>query len=333
MTTYLAIKTSSNADTFIFVVFQPQSWIMWFIRSKLDLQLALYQHRDEKTVTSSGFIIMLTRHFMDSLFFSHAHTCSASSPTHPHTLHPPLTLITPWIWPTSPSTELTILCCRSHAQAHSVWEKKVPIEINTLKHFWLSHGLKWWTDRILGGHFCLRALCFLHKVTEEFSLERNCSAATRHSFPTFFLSRSMQYAKGADLLEMEASDQHHRIFIFHSHLQPLCGSHTLQWENSHIRLYREPVSAGPAITVAGGIIPQRCHNIDRSSQCFIRSICSTRDKSMTREVGQREALGMFEISRQPNVGYYYFCSCLVNWTKFHTRQTFVAGSKMSHGCV
>lgn len=33
----------------------------------------------------------------------------------------------------------------------------------------------------------------------------------------------MQFAKGAVLLEMEASDQHHLIFIFHSHFQPLSG--------------------------------------------------------------------------------------------------------------
>lgn len=31
----------------------------------------------------------------------------------------------------------------------------------------------------------------------------------------------MQFAKGAVLLEMEATDQHHLIFIFHSQLWPL----------------------------------------------------------------------------------------------------------------
>lgn len=33
----------------------------------------------------------------------------------------------------------------------------------------------------------------------------------------------MQFARGAVLLEMEATDQHHLIFIFHPQLLPLSG--------------------------------------------------------------------------------------------------------------
>lgn len=65
----------------------------------------------------------------------------------------------------------------------------------------------------------------MHKVTDDISLRRNSSAAAQLSFPAFSFSRSMQFAKGAVLLEMEAGDQHHLIFIFHPHLWPLFGDH------------------------------------------------------------------------------------------------------------
>lgn len=132
-------------------------------------------------------------------------------------------------------------------------------------------------SRILLGNFCLTARCFLHNVTDDIYLERNSSAAAQHSFPAFFFFRSMQFAKGAVLLEVEASDQHHLIFIFHSHLRPLSGDHLPCNEKIPIL---DPIESQYKCNSCNK--GRWWNNIDRS-QCFIRSICSSRDKTMTKK--------------------------------------------------
>lgn len=78
----------------------------------------------------------------------------------------------------------------------------------------------------------------------------------------------MQFAKGAVLLEMEATDQHHLIFIFRSQLWPLSGHHKGSNEKMPILAPIERrLSAGPAIKAGGGMIGLDWGHIHRSLCC------------------------------------------------------------------
>lgn len=161
-------------------------------------------------------------------------------------------------------------------------------------------------SRILLGNFCLRARCFLHNGTDDIYLERNSSAAAQHSFPTFFFFRSMQFAKGAVLLEVEASDQHHLIFIFHSHLRPLSGDHLPCNEKIPIL---DPIESQYKCNSCN---KGRCGIILIDLSVSLGPSAAQETKLWPRKVDQWETFSLFEINRQPNVGYYYSGSCLIN---------------------